>query len=156
MILFLSLSPPPFSLAFVLPNPVMGCAVDAYRASIRLFVQILLAVLQDVQGRERGVRKERIFTLPSLLVRVGVEQNPGPDLEQAMNRLYGGMDSRLSQTEGQITLLTRKARDLNAPFGSIKRHVYFIERRCVTTDMLETELTMFENRIEHCEIYPRR
>ena len=42
----------------------------------------------------------------SLLVRGGVEQNPGPEFDQAMDKLYSRIESRLSQAEGQITFQT--------------------------------------------------
>ena len=97
------------------------------------------------------------ITLLSLLVRGGVEQNPGPDFEQALDNLYSRTHLRLSQTERQFTLLTVEVRDLNVRFGSIERRVDFIaEPRCVTADVRETVLTKLEYRIEHCEIYSRR
>ena len=40
------------------------------------------------------------LALLSLLVRGGVEQNPGPEFDQAMDKLYSRIESRLSQAEG--------------------------------------------------------
>ena len=95
------------------------------------------------------------ITLLSLLVRGGVERNPGLDFKQALDNLYSRIYSRLSQTERQFTLLTMEVKDLNVRFGGIERRVDFIEQRYVTTDMMETVLTKLEDRIEHCEIYSR-
>ena len=92
------------------------------------------------------------ITLLSLLVRGGVEQNPGPDFEQALDNLYSRTHLRLSQTERQFTLLTMEVKDLNVRFGGIERRVDFIEQRYVTTDMMETVLTKLEDRIEHFEV----
>ena len=44
---------------------------------------------------------------------------------------------------------------MNTRFGNIEGRVDFIDQRCVTADMLETELSKLENRLEHCEIYSR-
>ena len=95
-------------------------------------------------------------TLLSLLVRGGVERNPGPDFEQALENVYIRINLRLSQTERQFTLLTMELRDLNVRFGSTERRIDFIEQECVTTDVMETVLTKLEDRIEHCELYSRR
>ena len=105
----------------------MGCAsvpVDVYRASIGLFVPTLLGILQTRQKKAAKRWKQRKLqsaitvlatsTFLSLLVRDGVERNPGPDFEAAMDRLYKRIDSTLSQTERQITFLTREVRDLTA------------------------------------------
>ena len=53
-------------------------------------------------------------TLLSLLVRGGVERNLEPDIERTLDRLYGRTDSRLFQTEGQITLMSMEVRDVGA------------------------------------------
>lgn len=44
---------------------------------------------------------------------------------------------------------------MNTRFGNIEGRVDFIDQRCVTADVLETELSKLENRLEHCEIYSR-
>ena len=94
----------------------MGCAVDAYRASIGLFGPTLLVILNKRAKKAARLWKQRklqstmamlaALTLLSLLVRGGVEQNPGPEFDQAMDKLYSRIESRLSQAEGQITVQT--------------------------------------------------
>ena len=94
------------------------------------------------------------ITLLSLLVRGGVERNPAPDFEQALDNSYSRIDSRLSQTKQQFTLLKMEVRDFNVRFaGSIKRRVDLSRRGVrVTTDVIETALTKLEDRIEHFEV----
>ena len=94
----------------------MGCAVDAYRASIGLFGPTLLVILNKRAKKAARLWKQRklqstmamlaALTLLSLLVRGGVEQNPRQEFDQAMDKLYSRIECRLSQAEGQITVQT--------------------------------------------------
>ena len=88
----------------------MGCTVDAYRASIGPFGPTLLVILNNRAKKAARLWKQRklqstmamlaALTLLSLLVRGRVEQNPGPEFDQAMDKLYSRIESRLSQAEG--------------------------------------------------------
>ena len=59
------------------------------------------------------------LTLLSLLVRGGVEQNPGPAIDQAMDKLYSRTESRVSQAEGQITFQTME--EMQRPINSVMK-----------------------------------
>lgn len=144
----------------------MGCGTDAYRSSIGLFVPTLLEILRKRAKKAARRVKERklqaamtmlaVVTLLSLLVRGGVEIQPGPGMEEALDRLYDRIDSRLERTENKITNLSSEVRDLSARFNSIEERVSGLEQNCVSADMLADKVKKLEDRIEHCEIYSRR
>ena len=82
----------------------MGCAVDSYRASIGTFRANFAGDLEQTAKKATRLWKQRklqstmamlaALTLLSLLVRGGVEQNPGPEFDQAMDKLYSRIESR--------------------------------------------------------------
>ena len=96
----------------------MTCALEygVHRASIGLFGPTLLVILNKRAKKAARLWKQRklqstmamlaALTLLSVLVRGGVEQNPGSEFDQAMDKLYSRIESRLSQAEGQITFQT--------------------------------------------------
>lgn len=97
-----------------------------------------------------------VYVATCLLQCGDVESNPGPNFEQALNRLYDRIDSRLSQMESKVTDLFLGVRELTTRFDCIDERLQCLERKCVTADVLDTELRRLEDRIEHCEIYSRR
>ena len=90
----------------------MWCAAYVYRSSIGLFVPIFWQFAKTCEESSEAAKERQVqstmavlaaTTLLSLLVRGGVERNLEPDIERTLDRLYGRTDSRLFQTEGQIT-----------------------------------------------------
>ena len=104
------------------------------------------------------------LTLLSLLVRGGVEQNPGPEFDQAMDKLYSRIESRLSQAEGQITFQTmeemqrqinsvmkqkqRQSRDITQSLKNGHQSLH-TEIQCVHTQVTHLSDTVEENRENH-------
>ncbi len=140
----------------------MGCAVDAYRASIGLFGPTLLVILNKGAKKAARLWKQRklqstmamlaALTLLSLLVRGGVEQNPGPEFDQAMDKLYSRIESRLSQAEGRITFQTMEEmqRQINSVMKQHQR-----QSRDITQSLknghqsLHTEIQRVHTQVTH-------
>ena len=88
----------------------------------------------------------------SLLVRGGVEQNPGPEFDQAMDKLYSRTECRLSQAEGQITVQTMEEmqRQINSVMKQQQR-----QSRDITQSLknghqsLHTEIQRVHTQVTH-------
>ena len=64
----------------------MGCAVDAYRASIGLLVPALLGILQT-NAKKAAKRWKEQKLQSAMTVLAAITLIPGPDFEAAMDRL---------------------------------------------------------------------
>ena len=130
----------------------MGCAVDAYRASIGPSGPTLLVILNKRAKKAAWLWKQRklqstmamlaALTLLSLLVRGRVEQNPGPEFDQAMDKLYIRIESRLSQAVGQITFQTMEEmqRQINSVMNQQQRQSRDITQSQNGHQSLHTEI----------------